>query len=63
MYTTLVTEFTILLNLTYSHHAWCSFEAAAEIYNELIRESGSLDALHTAKYLKMCPIRMGKLLY
>ena len=44
---------------TYSHHAWCSFEGAAEIYNEMVREAGSIDAINTATFLRRWPIRRG----
>lgn len=39
------------------HHAWCSFEAAAEIYNEAQRECGSFNASNTAAFVKKYPLR------
>ena len=38
-----------------SHHGWCSFEACAEIYNEMIRENivNCENAANTAKFIKL----------
>ena len=35
-----------------SHHAWCSFEAFAEIYNEMVREYYLDNGMKTAAYVK-----------
>uniref|UniRef100_A0A1X7UPD7 CxC5 like cysteine cluster associated with KDZ domain-containing protein n=1 Tax=Amphimedon queenslandica TaxID=400682 RepID=A0A1X7UPD7_AMPQE len=40
------------------HHTWCSFEGAAEVYNEMVRLSFSENATNTAKFLSLCPLRV-----
>lgn len=46
-----------------SHHSWTSFEAMAEIYNEVQRVTENSNAINMAEFLAMHPIREGELLY
>lgn len=44
----------------YRHHSWCSFEAAAEIYNEFMRETLAVNAMKSADFVKRYPLKYGK---
>ena len=41
-----------------SHHAWVSFEGAAEIYNELMRMTSNANAKELSRYLDSHPIHV-----
>ena len=45
-------EVTLLIILFNSHHAWCSFEAFAELYNEMVRESCVSNFSKIEKFIK-----------
>ena len=48
--------FLCFINL--SHHTWCSFEGAAEVYNEMVRLTYLENATNTAKFLSLCSLRV-----
>ena len=39
-----------------SHHAWTSFDASAEIYNELYRETNNTNLHYMEQYLNVYPL-------
>lgn len=47
----------IIQSSSYSHHAWTSFQASAEIYNELQRNTGSVHTSSLQKFL--CETQLG----
>ena len=46
---------------SYSHHAWVSFEASAEIYNDLCRETKNQNYANLSMYLEKYPLSQSML--
>ena len=42
---------TYIYTMSYSHHAWCSFEGSAEMYNEMVRQSYA-SSISAAEFFK-----------
>lgn len=45
----------------HSHHSWTSFEAMAEIYNEVMRTTANDNAKKTANFFDSCNTKLSKL--